>query len=280
MGQRISFSNGRRLVNDVVRIAQTVPLASLIADLDLADVNALRRQVRPRLSWSVLFMKAYAKVAAEHQELRSVYLRFPWPHLYLSERNVCLMTFSRDDAGETRLLFGRFSQPETCSLVDLQRTYAAYRNQPIESIRQFQHQIRFASFPFWFRRIVWNLVFNFMPRYRVTNFGTFGMSLSSFKNAFGTSLLGPNTSTLGIDPISRHGQSKLLMTFDHRVLDGKPAFDIIEALTNTLKGSIADELRALAAPPNRTVRNFNRAKSTPNQDVIVRPLRLFNRRTA
>ena len=78
--------------------------------------------------------------------------------------------------------------------------------------------------------------------------GTFGMTLSGYGDIRGTgNVLGPATSTLAIDLLPRKGISFFGYTFDHRVLDGKPAIDMIEQLRKALLGPIADELRAIIA---------------------------------
>ena len=245
MGHRIRLSNGRRLVDDVIRFAEKMPLGAFVTELGLPELARLRKQVRPRISWTVLFMKAYALIANRHPELRSCYLRYPWPHLYVHDQNVCLLTVAREYRGETRLLFARFNQPENYSLIQLQQQYDYVREAPVDSIRQFQHQIRFAAFPHLFRQWVWRLMFHWFPSKRLNNFGTFGMSISGFGKSVGTKTLSPCTTTLGVDPISRAGQSKLLFTFDHRVLDGKPAIDLIDLLGRELRGRIVAEMQQI-----------------------------------
>ncbi len=248
MGKRIRLPYGRRLVGDVIRVAEKQPMGSLIRDLDLSQVARLRKQIHPRLSWNILFMKAYSIVCAANPALRSSYVPFPWPHLYLLEDNVCFLTIERKYQDEMWLLFARFNKPENHSLLHLQEQFETYRNAPVETIKQFRHQVLFSKYPFFVRRFVWWMLVNFFPGHRMKNMGTFGMSLSGFRDtvgAHGSNTLGPTTTILGVDLLPKHGISRLLYTFDHRVLDGKPAFDMIEELYKALKGPIADELELL-----------------------------------
>ncbi|MEJ2190264.1 MAG: hypothetical protein P8Y93_12805 [Acidobacteriota bacterium] len=231
MGRRARLPHGRRLVSDLVRVARKMPLASMARNLDLSELASLRKKVRPQPSWNVLFMKAYSLVCAERPELRSVYVPFPWPHLYVFEENVCCLTIDREYKNELWLLFPRFNKPENKSIIDLQKSENFFRKEPVEYIKQ------------------WWLVFFALPRHRARNMGTFGMSLSGFKDtvgAIGSISLGPTTTTLGVDPTPRNGISKLLFTFDHRMLDAKHVYLAIERLYATLKGPIADEMKALS----------------------------------
>lgn len=242
MGKRIAFSNGRCLVNDVIRIAKKFPSAAFGGSFDAGSVARLRRLTRPKISWNVLYMKAYAKVARQYPALRQCYMGFPWPYLYEHDRNVCMLTLSREYKGEERLLFARFNNPENESLTDLQARYDYLRHAPIEEIKQFRHQVNFAKVPGLLRRLSWWVMMNLWPETRCGQIGTFGMSISGYKGVYGNQHLGPITTILGVDPVPRKGVSRLLLTFDHRVLDGVPATEIMHQLQTTLTTEIRDEL--------------------------------------
>ena len=145
-------------------------MAALSGDFDLGLVAKFRRYTRPKISWNVIYMKAYAKVCAENPVLRRSYAGFPFGHLYEHEENVCMMTLSREHKGEERLFFARFNTPDNYSLVELQKQYDHYRKAPIEEIKQFRHQIRFARAPGLVRRVAWWTLFNVWPRKRASRF--------------------------------------------------------------------------------------------------------------
>ncbi len=246
MAKRIALSNGRRLVDDVIRQANKTPLAGLSGDFHFPEVAKYRRIAKPKISWNVLFMKAYAQTCRKTPELRQGYASFPWPHLYEHDNPVCMMTIAREYQGEERLFFARFNSPDRYTLPQLQAQYDRYRKAPIESIRQFRHQILFAKTPSMVRRFVWWMLFNVCPENRAKQMGTFGMSISGLNGAYAGFHLGPNTTTLGVDPRPRKGTSRLLLTFDHRVLDGAPATRIFNHLASMMNRSIHRELAALA----------------------------------
>jgi hypothetical protein len=246
MGKRIGLSNGRRLVDDVIRVAQKMPLASLSCDWDLSHISKLRRMAKPKISWNVLVMKAYAAAASQDRQLLRGYVSFPWGHLYEHHQNVCMMTMSRQYDGEERLLFARFNEPDNLTLVELQQQYDHYRKAPVEEIRQFRHQIAFARCPALLRRFAWWTLFNVWPKKRAFHMGTFGMSISGHRGAWGSKHLGPNTTTIGVDPMPRNGISHALLTFDHRVLDGTPASAVLTRVHHLLTTAIKEELAKMA----------------------------------
>lgn len=244
-GIRIQLSNGRRLVEDVIDIAQRIPAVGLSGDFDVTEVSRLRRLTRPKLSWNVLYMKAYALAATRIPQLNQLYVRFPWPHLYQHDSIVCMMTVSREYRGEERLFFARFNNPQNHSLQQLQEQYQHFMEAPVESIRQFRHQIRFARFPRFLRRIGWGVMFDWWPAKRASQIGTIGMSFSGYRGVYGNRHLGPMTSILGVDPIPRKGTARLVLTFDHRVLDGIPAARTLESIQQQLDQRICQELQQL-----------------------------------
>lgn len=245
-GKIIPLTNGRRLVDDVIRIARSQPIASFYRDMDLSCLDSLRKQIKPKLSWNAILMKAYALVSREVPELRQFYRKFPWPHLYQIENTVAQLTIGRQAGAEPRLYFARFCDPDQLGLHQIQEKIDYFQTSPIAEIKQFRHQDRFAALPGPLRRFLWWTLMEAWPTQRGSYMGTFGMTLSCFNQTFATSLLSPNTTSLGVDPTPRNGISRVILTFDHRVLDGKPVIDIISKLYSKLVGPIRQEMESLA----------------------------------
>lgn len=274
MGKRIKLSNGRRLVVDVIEMARKMPTAGLGGDYDISLVNRFRRLTRPKIAWNVLYMKAYAAVGAATPALRQSYAGFPWGHLYEHDTNVCMMTIAREHQGEERLFFARFNQPDQQSLVELQTLYDHYRFDPVEDIKQFRHQINFAKCPQLVRRFAWWTLFNVWPKKRASHMGTFGMSFSGYKGAYGDKHLGPNTTTLGVDPLPRNGQARTLLTFDHRVMDGTPVTKVLTDVHRILKTAIRVELAAMAGVDPETGQPLERAKPQAAEGGSAEPVQV------
>jgi len=250
--KRIKLSNGRRLVDEVIRSGGKMTMATYARDFDLTELCKLRKRAKPRIDWNVIYMKAYAIIARDFPQLRQCYVGFPWPYAYQYEKNVALITLSREHDGEDRLLFARFNQPEGDSLVELQRKFDSLRRSPVLEVKQFRKQIRFANLPYPVRRLTWWMLFNLFPRKRLNIFGTFGMTISRFRDAhLTTNALGPNTTILGIDVLPTNGIARFTLTFDHQILDGAPVLNLIHSVYQTLTGAIADELAGLEGPRPR-----------------------------
>lgn len=253
MGRRLSFSNGRRLVDDVIRVSNKMPMAAFSSEWDVAQIAKLRRLAKPKISWNVLMMKAHAIVCQQDPTLRRIYVKVPWAHLYEHHQSVCMMTIGRKHKGEERLFFARFNEPDNYTLVELQELYDTYRKAPIEEIKQFRHQITFAKLPSPVRRFAWWALFNLWPQKRASHMGTFGMSISGHRGAFGSSHLGTNTTILGVDPNPRRGVAKMLLTFDHQIMDGVPATETLLRGQRMLATAVAKELADMAGVNQNTL---------------------------
>ncbi len=131
------------------------------------------------------------------------------------------------------------------TLIELQERYDYFRHTPIEEIKQFRHQINFARAPALLRRMGWFLMSELWPAKRASHMGTMGMSFSGYKSSYGCQHLGPMTTILGVDPTPRRGVSRLVLTFDHRVMDGLPATRVLSKIQNVMNTSIQAELAAL-----------------------------------
>lgn len=244
--ERIKLSNGRRLVCDVVSLAKTFPAYGLIRDIDVRALTEIRKRIRPKPSWLVIMMKAYARIGCRIPQLRQHYVSFPWPHIYQHDVNMAMMVISREHEGEERLFFARFKSPEEESLTQLQERYNHFRTAPVTAIKQFRHQIQYARMPSVLRRLSWWLMINVWASRAPTHFGTWGVSLSTFMDTYGTLHLSPCTSTLGVDIVSRGGISRTLLTFDHRIFDALPACRVYAELVRELHGPIRKELQQMA----------------------------------
>lgn len=249
---RLALSNGRRLIDDITRIANRIPAAGISGDFELSVIDKLRRQTRPKISWNVLYLKAYAMVAQEIPELNQFFVNFPWPHIYQHHKIVGMLTINREFDGHRQLFFARFNNAQQESLAALQKKYDHFRHDPVSSIRQFRHQIRFAKLPRLIRSLGWWVMFELWPQKRATHVGTIGMSFSGYRGIYGHRHLGPSTSILGIDPFPSNGKAHLVLTFDHRILDGIPATEVLNRIHQKLLGPVQDELAQLFDSANNT----------------------------
>src|SRR5262245_39634740 len=142
---RERLPRNRVLVCDLLRVAQRMPLYPLEKPCNLRALVELRERAPVRISWTILFIKAYAMMSAECRPLRQTYLGWPWPHLYTHPHSVAMLTVNRPDGKHAGLYWGRFIKPEEESLVDLQAQLELYKTAPVEEV--FRKQILISRLP-------------------------------------------------------------------------------------------------------------------------------------
>ena len=143
--RRLALSRSRRLTIDVVHYNRRVATCAHDRRCDLGRVAELRSQLPVRVSWSVLFIKAFALVARKHRVLRQSYVAWPWPHLLEHPHSVAMLATHREHRGESWLFWSRFIQPDQQSLTELQQALERYQSEPIKTVflRQWQLSVSF-----------------------------------------------------------------------------------------------------------------------------------------
>ena len=243
-GRGIALSVPRRLVVEHLRLSMDVPTCSLVGRLDLTPLVAARNLAARRPLWTAIFAKAQALAAQDVPQLRQVFVKFPWPHIYELPSSVAAVVVEREMDGEPALLYARIKSPETLPLPEISERIRHAKGAPIADVKEFGLALWVAGLPRPFRQMaVW--AGRNIGRQVPNQLGTFGISTVV---ADGIAFPNPRshwTSFLIYGPIGADGHMELNLTFDHRVLDGSHAVAAFRALQANLSGPILEELRGL-----------------------------------
>jgi hypothetical protein len=245
--RRVRLSRNRALVGDVVHFARKIPRFAVDRLMPLAEVASLREQAATRVSWTVLFLKAYATVCDRCRPLRQAFFRWPWRHFVEMPHSVGMVAINRRDEelDEDRLCWGRFIRPAAQSLVELQTALDAYQHEPLAEV--FRRQVQHSKLPTPLRRLVWWVNLNLVAKSRARRLGTFSISSLAGQGAWNRSHPAIHTTSLTFGPLDEQQRMLVSVICDHRVLDGALAARTLADLETALRGSIASELSTLAA---------------------------------
>ena len=244
-GQRRRLQRSRALVRDVLHFHRQVPSCAHSRVCDLRRPAALRRALPRRISWTVLFLKAFGVVAAERPILRQCYLRWPWPHVYEHPETVAMLAIERLFRDERWLFWGRFVAPESESLVALERKLERYIDGEAE--RVFRLQWKFSGFPTALRRLVWWWTLNVSGQGRAKRSGTCFLTTLSSR---GVEIEHPpsfHTANLTYGPLDERGRGRVTLAYDHRLMDGAVVAECLTEIEAALNGPISAELESLGA---------------------------------
>ena len=248
-GRNLPLSPARRLVGDLLHFARQVPSVPVQRRMELADVVAARQAAQPRPSWCVIFLKAYAQVAAARPELRRAYLTFPRPHLYEHPVNVASLAVERQVGAEDAVLFAQLRHPESQTLLELDAQLHRFKDQPIATIGAFRRALRLSRWPAPLRRLMWWLGLNVWGRKRAHYLGTFGLSVYAGLGASSLHPLSPLTTILNYGVFAADGSVDVRLVYDHRVLDGAGVARALRHMEQVLHTDILAELQLLQEYP-------------------------------
>jgi hypothetical protein len=242
-GRTFPVSPFRRLVTDLMHFSAKVPSVTVDRRMKLAALVAARRACQSRPSWSALFIKAYALIAARTPELRTSYMTFPWPRLYEHPINIVTMNTERVAHGEKMVLQIQIRSPESRPLEELEAIIARTKDAPVESFKSYRRARKLSLTPWPFRRMIWWGGLNVFGRRRAHNFGTFGFTSVGAQGAGVLHLIPVLTSTIFYSLFDETGHIDMRMAFDHRVLDGATAARTLMEMEEVLLTTILKEIQ-------------------------------------
>ena len=240
---RARIPRSRSLVVDILRLHQRNPTVAHNRYMRLDELADVRSRSSVRISWSALFIKAFAEVSRRNPTLRQTWRMWPWPHIFQHQESVANLAVSREHDGNAWLFWGLIRSPERHSLTEIQSAIDAFNNEPVG--RQFQKQLTLSGLPSIARRLIWWWNLNVAGEKRGKRLGTF--SLTSISGRGAEIQHPPTVMTAGLTfgPLDQHGQMKVTLVYDHRLMDGSFIADRLIDLEQQLTGSVLAELREL-----------------------------------
>ena len=247
---RLSIPRSRRLTLDVLHFHKQSATCAHDRVFDLSRLVELRSRLPTRISWSLLFIKAFGIVAADRPVLRQTYQRWPWPHLYQHSQNVAMLATHRIHRDEPWVFWSRFVQPEQQTLLEMQARLDRYQAEPVSRI--FRQQWQLSGLPTFLRRMLWWWTFNIAVSKRAYRSGTFFLTTLAGK---GVEIQDPPaflTSNLTYGPLDEQNRCRVTMSYDHRLMDGSFVADCLMELDQVFQGAIVAELEEMISKANST----------------------------
>jgi hypothetical protein len=241
VGKYHRISPFRRLVIDLMHFSAMVPSATVERRMPLASLCEARRLCVPAPTWSGMFAKAYARVAARIPQLRTSYMEFPWPRFYEHATNIATINVDRQLPSERIVIYAHIPNPQDLSLREVDAIIRFHQEAPLQSIASYCQAAWLSHVPWPFRRALYWAALNAFGSVRCDNFGTFGISTVGCQGAGILHLMPIVTSSLHYGMIDSTGTLEVRLSFDHRVLDGATGAQALSELEAVLLGEVTDE---------------------------------------
>lgn len=240
--QRFFVPRSRRLTCDVLHFHCQVPLCPHHRMINLASLELLRKSLPIRVSWPVLYLKAYGLLSRDYPVLRQTWMSFPWPTIYQHECSVGMLAIQREYKGEPWLFWGRFESPESTSLIELQQRLDKYQTGPVK--QTFKRLLRLSSLPNPIRRWVWWFNLQLHGPTRANRTGTFLVSTLASRGVEIDMPPSFQTGVVSYGPLDSQGNCRVTLAYDHRLMDGALVADCLSKMEEILLGALADEMRS------------------------------------
>ena len=245
-GRFVPTPRGRRIVQDIMHFARSVPTVVVERRVQIPAVAAARAAAAPRPGWFAVFLKAVGLAAREVPDLRRSLMTVPWPRLYEHACSVAAVTVERELDGGPAVLIVQIRQPEDTPLTDIDAQLKKAKTAPVWDVAAYRRVLRLCRYPRPVRRLVWWLGLRASPGWRQKYFGTFTASSTVTSGAETAVALTPLTSYFTFGEVGADGGVTLRLMFDHRVTDAAPMSRALAAMERALNADILAELQALA----------------------------------
>jgi hypothetical protein len=127
----------RRFIADLMHASMRVPFVSLSRTIDIAQLIAARAQVPQRPGWAAIFVKAFALVARDEPVLRTLYVKWPWPHFFELPRSIGMVAIARIEDGQDCILPEKVPAPDERALTDIDAQIRHAKNAPLMEVPAF-----------------------------------------------------------------------------------------------------------------------------------------------
>jgi hypothetical protein len=235
-------------MSDVVHFGKKSHVVAGNWTINVSSVAAARKLRHPPIGWGAIWVKALALVSQKWPELRTAYLPFPWPRLYLHPRAVATLVVEREWNGRHAVFFDQIKRPDLLSLAEIDVILRGLRRRPVEDVGGFRRLIRFSRIPWIVRRPLWSFALRWSGRLRSEYFGTYSVHSFPVRRAHIMQSTTPISFSLIYGLLDPDGNVLVQLLMDHRILDGLTSHRIMLAIEAAMKEDIVTELTAAAFP--------------------------------
>jgi hypothetical protein len=235
------ISMPRRLVADLMHASMRVPFVSLRRTLDIRPLVEARSVSAQRPGWAAIFAKAFCLVAREEPVLRTLYVKWPWPHFYQLPRSVGMVAIARKQDGEDCVLPQKVSATDELPLAEVDALIRHAKTAAIDDVPAFKKILGVTRLPLPLRRMIWAVGLNF-GRQRANYFGSFGITSVAAYGAGELHALSPGPFIVSYGVVGPDQTIDVLIRWDHRITDAALIAKALTRLEQVLNGAIAAEL--------------------------------------
>jgi hypothetical protein len=232
----------RRWIGEIVHFGQKSHVVGCNWTINVAPVVAARKQQQPPVSWVAIWVRAMALTGRQWPVLRTCYLPYPWPRMYVHPFTVAALVVERQWRDTSAVFLDTIKNPEALSIPEIDETFRSLRELPVESVGAFRHLIRISKFPLVLRRFLWSIPLYWSGRLRSKYMGSFSINFLRAPRFAVVQSTTPISFSILFGLVEPNGDMLVQLFWDHRVLDGMDANRLIRDIEAVMNAEIAAEL--------------------------------------
>jgi chloramphenicol O-acetyltransferase len=228
----------------------------LDCEVDMTQVTAHRAEMSgrgTRYSFISYVLYAVGHALRAHPEANAAIRGHAWPRVARYDRVAVKLTMDSELDGHRIVLTAILPDADQASLDDIQRMVNRYRNGDAVHLPEFARVRLLHRIPWPIGPILFHVASSPLSR-RPSTLGTVAVTSLGHRPVDGFYSVGGTTVTIGVGqvtdrPVARGGQvtiapfMRLSLTFDHRVIDGAEAADVLADIKSALEKFDTDASR-------------------------------------
>jgi hypothetical protein len=240
-GTNRKISLPRRFIVDLMHASMRVPFISLSRPLEVSPLIEARAKAAQRPGWAAIFVKAFALVAKDEPVLRTLYVKWPWPHFFELPRSVAMVAIARVEDGQDCILPEKVPSADERPLTEIDAQIRRAKNAPLMEIPSFRKIMMATRLPLPLRRLSWLVGLN-VGRMYANNFGSFGVTSVAAYGPGELQALSPGPFIVSYGVVRPDHSIDVVIRWDHRVTDAAFIARTLTRLEQVLNTEISAEL--------------------------------------
>jgi hypothetical protein len=232
----------RRWIADILHLGRQAHTVGTDLIVNVGAAAAARTARQPPVSWVSIWGRAVGLVARNRPELRTAYLPFPWPRMYVHPSMAVTVVIERQWRGAPAVFAQPIPNVDARTVSEIDDVLVPLKSLPVESVGAFRHIIRVSRFPLPLRRMLWSIVHGWSGRLRSKYIGSVAINSLPRTRIRITQIASPCSFLIYFGQAAPNGDMPVQVFWDHRVMDAIEVDRLFREIEAALNGEVVAEL--------------------------------------
>ena len=232
----------RRWIADIIHVGRKAHTVGADLVVNVAAAAAARTARQPAVSWVSMWVRAVGIVARNRPELRTAYLPFPWPRMYVHPSMAVTVMIERQWQGAPAVFAQPIPNVDTRTVSEIDDVFVPLKSLPVENVGAFRHIIRISGFPLPLRRMLWGIAHGWSGRLRSKYLGSAAINSLPRTRIRITQIASPCSFLIYFGQAAPNGDMPVQVFWDHRVTDAIEVDRLFREIEAALNGAVVAEL--------------------------------------